>query len=116
MGPRHGETTVVGMSQDSTGGGFRGFRDTAQVDMPMAPPHRTGPIPGRGVGAATRTESRPAPVPEPRIQASAPIPILQLSEGLAGGERARIPEAGDRVVQGQHWDARARIGEGGIPR
>jgi len=69
------------MSQDSTGGGFRGYRDTAQVDMPMAPPRRTGPVSGRATGAAAHVESRP--VPELRMQTEQPVPILQLSEGLA---------------------------------
>src|SRR6187200_1187771 len=64
------------MSQDSTGGAFRGYRDTAQVDMPMAPPRPTGPV-----SARTATESRP--VPEPRMQSEQPVPVLQLSEGLA---------------------------------
>ena len=45
------------MSQDSTGAGFRGFRDTAQVDMAMAPPRRTGPVAG-----AALAEHRTGPV------------------------------------------------------
>src|SRR4051794_32570403 len=67
------------MSQDSTGG-LRGFRDTAQVDMPMAPPRPTGPLAG---GSALATESRPVPVPEQRMTGEQPMPLLQLSEGLA---------------------------------
>ncbi|HEV7186752.1 MAG TPA: molybdopterin molybdenumtransferase, partial [Blastococcus sp.] len=69
------------MSQDSTGAGFRGFRDTAQVDMPMAPPRPTGPV-GRAA-TGTLTEQRTGPVLDGPLQASQPVPILQLSEGLA---------------------------------
>ena len=47
------------MSQDSSSGGFRGFRDTAQVDMPMAPPRPTGPVGASHGSTAVRAESRP---------------------------------------------------------
>src|SRR3954453_10108497 len=66
------------MSQGSTGAGVRGFRVTAQVDMPMAPPRPTGPV-----AAATLAERRTGPVQATPLQASQPVPILQLSEGLA---------------------------------
>src|SRR3954469_1695697 len=67
---------------DIAGGGFRGYRDTAQVDIPMAPPRPTGPFAGDGA-VATRTESRPVPVPDQRMTGEQPMPLLQLSEGLA---------------------------------
>src|SRR4051794_41652273 len=70
------------MSSDSSSGGFRGYRDTAQVDMPMAPRRPTGPV-ARDGSMATRTESRPVPVPEQRMTGEQPMPLLQLSEGLA---------------------------------
>src|SRR5829696_5855021 len=59
-------------STDGGNGGYRGHRDTAQVDMPMAPPRRTGPI-AVGGGTATATAEPETPPAYP----------MQLSEGLA---------------------------------
>src|SRR3954449_5432175 len=57
-GARHGGATVVTMTGQVDGGdgaGFRGYRDTAQVDIPMAPPRPSVPIPAGAVA--------PPPVP-----------------------------------------------------
>src|SRR3954465_7137458 len=57
-GARHGGATVVTMTGQVDGGdgaGFRGYRDTAQVDIPMAPPRPSVPVPARAVA--------PPPVP-----------------------------------------------------
>ena len=78
---RHGETTVVRMSQDSTGTGFRGYRDTAQVDMPMAPPRRAGAAPGSPAGV--RRRARRAGAGAAHADRAAGRRSLQLSEGLA---------------------------------
>jgi molybdopterin molybdotransferase len=59
-------------------GGFRGYRDTAQVDMPMAPPGaRTasgGPAPVHGHAAVTRTGAEPVPAPRTAPEHSRPVP------------------------------------------
>jgi molybdopterin molybdotransferase len=65
-----------------TGGAYRGFRDTTQVDMPMAPPR---PAVGRLVTPSSNARpSEPVPAPRPaEAQPSAPVVFPQLSAGLA---------------------------------
>jgi molybdopterin molybdotransferase len=62
IGARHGGATVVKMTDQIDGGdgaGYPGYRDTAQVDMPMAPPRPSAPV--------TRVVA-PPPVPNRRGQ------------------------------------------------
>ena len=71
-------------------GAFRGYHDTAQVDIPMAPPrpsgaggdrHGTPSVHTRGSGE--RPGPEPAPAPLPRGEDVAAVVFPQLSEGLA---------------------------------
>jgi molybdopterin molybdotransferase len=63
------------MDGDSTGR-FRGYRDTAQVDMPMAPPgvstRLTGPV--HGQAATARPSAEPVPAPRAAPLDSEPAP------------------------------------------
>ncbi|GAA3178339.1 molybdopterin molybdotransferase MoeA [Blastococcus jejuensis] len=55
------------MDGDQNTGGFRGYRDTAQVDMPMAPPvhgRASGGRPGADPVPAPRTVLDPSPAPQ----------------------------------------------------
>ena len=57
---------------NSGSAGFRGHRDTTQVDMPMAPPRATGPFGMRDA----RTGPQPAvKVPAPRSVAGTAVPL-----------------------------------------
>ena len=44
---------------DRAGGAYRGYRDTTQVDMPMAPPRPSAPVSGARV-VAPRPHARPS--------------------------------------------------------
>ncbi len=70
---------VVGMTgsmddADGTGGGYRGYRDTAQVDMPMAPPRPSAPIPVRTRGGEPSRGIPPVPTPRPMVEGPIPLP------------------------------------------
>jgi molybdopterin molybdotransferase len=73
-------------------GGSRGYRDTAQVDLPMAPPRPTGPVAGRGGHpVSSAAPSRPLgtapvdPLPNarPAPTEARPVPADHLSDVAA---------------------------------
>ncbi|WP_137161260.1 gephyrin-like molybdotransferase Glp [Blastococcus sp. CCUG 61487] len=59
---------------DGTGGTRPGYRDTAQVDMPMAPPRPSAPLPVRTRGGETSREVPPVPTPRPVVEGPIPLP------------------------------------------
>lgn len=63
-------------SDDGVGGAFRGNRDTAQVDMPMAPPRPTGP----GGAPSTPVPAVTGPVPLPADGRSDASPLVRTVE------------------------------------
>ncbi|CCG01693.1 gephyrin-like molybdotransferase Glp [Blastococcus saxobsidens] len=75
----------------SGGGGFRSHRDTAQVDMPMAPPRR----PGAGVAPAAPSVPVPAltgPVPLPADGRSDASPLVRTVERHLDEILAAVPQ------------------------
>src|SRR3712207_6292137 len=69
---RRDEGTIEHMDGEDSTGAYRGYRDTAQVDMPMAPPRPSVPIRGaRRVMPSTASQ----PVPGPRGVVDGPIPL-----------------------------------------
>ena len=55
-------------------GGFQGYRDTAQVDMAMAPPGARGAGPVHGQAAGARPSAEPVPAPRAATLISQPAP------------------------------------------
>jgi molybdopterin molybdotransferase len=74
------------MDGDSTGTS-RGYRDTAQVDMPMAPPgvrnaRATGPVHGQAATARPSAEPVPSPRAAPQDSSPAPEPMRTVERHL----------------------------------
>ncbi|MGZ8750877.1 MAG: molybdopterin molybdotransferase MoeA, partial [Pseudonocardia sp.] len=65
-------------------GRFRGYRDTAQVDMPMAPPgvRDSQAVHGQAAGARPNAEPVPAPRSAPRDSHPAPEPMRTVGRHL----------------------------------
>ncbi|MGY1914660.1 molybdotransferase-like divisome protein Glp [Blastococcus sp. SYSU DS0973] len=65
---------MSGQNDDGSigGGGSRVHRDTAQVDMPMAPPRVTGPVGPRGTQAGSGPPGDQVPAPR---GATGPVPL-----------------------------------------
>ncbi|MGY1723068.1 molybdotransferase-like divisome protein Glp [Blastococcus sp. SYSU DS0533] len=87
---------MPGQSEDgSNGGGFPGHRDTAQVDVPVAPPRRTGPgggppAPASGPLPAQRALTGPVPLPaDGRSDAS---PLVRTVERHLDEILAAVPQ------------------------
>jgi molybdopterin molybdotransferase len=75
---------MSGQSDDGTGRAYQGYRDTAQVDMPMAPPRATGPVGAGGARVMTpapmhseAAAERPVPGPRTVIEGPIPLPVTE---------------------------------------
>ena len=82
---------MSGDNDSSSGGGFRIHRDTAQVDMPMAPPRRAG----AGGAATARSMPVPAltgPVPLPADGRSDASPLVRTVERHLDEILAAVPQ------------------------
>ncbi|WP_198598085.1 molybdotransferase-like divisome protein Glp [Blastococcus atacamensis] len=80
-------------SGNNGGGGSRTHRDTAQVDMPMAPPQRTGPVGGvRGSNPVPPKPALTGPVPLPADGRSDASPLVRTVERHLDEILAAVPQ------------------------
>ncbi|WP_209313708.1 gephyrin-like molybdotransferase Glp [Blastococcus sp. TF02A_35] len=74
------------------GGGTRGYRDTAQVDMPVAPPRPTGPVAVRRTGPVPPKPALTGPVPLPADGRSDASPLVRTVERHLDEILAAVPQ------------------------